>query len=158
MIDWSLRRWFDNNSTKVCSVFVFHPAEDPYCIPVAWDAEAFRGDGWERYVRQTFGLCDFRMEIRLREGCKKRRVVLYPGTMCDPTFPQPPRCVVVNARLMPKPGAKPVDVTARVQKYVGNTLRDINHMFPFDDKDDNTDRFSHVRIIDLALTLIDIPL
>lgn len=163
MLDWILRRWYDRtgSGTRVRSVYAFHAGEDPYCIPLAWDPNVFRGDGWERHVRDAFGLSDFRVEIRLQEGPqKKRRVVLYPGDACDPEFPRPPRCVVINARLMPKPdgGAEPVDVTARVQKYVGNALKNIHHMFPFDDPHDNADRFTHLRIIDLEMTLTDVPM
>jgi hypothetical protein len=31
-------------------------------------------------------------------------------------------------------------------------------MFPFDDAEDNAQRFSHVRILNLALTVVDMPL
>jgi hypothetical protein len=127
---------------------------------LAWDPEAFRGEAWVDHVRETLGRDPARLEIRLVQGSKKRRVVLYPGMSCDPSFPPSARYIVINALLVPAPDADdatPVDVTSRVQKYVGNTLRSPMHMFPFDDPDELQRRFRGVKMLDLAMSVVDVP-
>lgn len=148
---WSVVRWWctKNKETQVRKVIAFYP--DGGFEYFKWQSEAFSGAGWE-----ALG-CD-RLEFRILQKGKKRRVVLYPGTACDPTFPEPPKCVVINARLIPRKesGATAMDVTGRVQKYMGNTLKSVHHMFPFDDHDDNAARFEMVRIIDLSMKVTDV--
>ena len=94
------------------------------------------------------------MEVRYRVGGDKFRMVLRPGDVC--VFPPPPRgrgfpLAVLAATLH---GGVEVDVTRRVLKYQGAT-RDfhgthvtVRDMFPFDDHDDNAERFSHLQVID----------
>ena len=151
MFDRALRWWYSAPVDKVTRVLAFY--SDGSCDYVSWDPKKFEGSGWE-------GLdCD-RLEIRVVRKGKKRRVVLYPGDLCDPEFPPPQKHIVINARLLPRShvGATAVDVTTRVQKYMGNTLKSVHHMFPWDDHDDNAARFEMVRIIDLSMRVTDLPI
>jgi len=164
MVDAFLRWWHRRPPTKprVVKTYAFNAGDSVHGFHefVRFDPETWTGAGWEAAVRQETGFEQCRVEIRLVEGARKRRVVLYPGDLCDPTFPQPPRRVIVAARLIARQNtdASTMDITKRVQKYIGNPLKSIHDMFPFDDHADNVQRFTHVRIIDLLLTLVDVPL
>lgn len=149
MLDFVARWWYGrraakNAETRVVKAIAFF--ENGGIEYLKWDPEGFVGDAWEGIG------CD-RLELRLVQRGKKRRVVLYPGMTCDPAFPEPEKRVIINAALIPRPsvGATVVDVTKRVQKYMGNTLKSVHHMFPFDDHDDNAERFACLRTIDLAM-------
>jgi hypothetical protein len=152
VFDTILRWWYTHDDTlRVAKCIAFY--EDNTFDYLKWEPDHFEGLKWE-----DFGCA--RLEIRLVCGSKKRRVVLYPGTPCDPKFPPPQKQVVVNARLLPRPhvGATAVDVTKRVQKYMGNTLKSVHHMFPFDDHDDDAERFGTLRIIDLSMRVTDLAI
>lgn len=150
--DKVLRWWYaPDTALRVAKCIAFY--KDGTFEYLAWDPEVFMGLAWE-----DFG-CE-RLEIRVVRAGKKRRVVLYPGMPCDPEFPDPPKIVVINARLLPRPhvGATAVDVTTRVQKYMGNVLQSVHHMFPFDDHEDDAARFGTLRIIDLSMRVTDLVL
>jgi len=164
-IDAVLRWWYSSSvdkETRVKSVIAFNLGDPVFGFMkyLAWDPEKFENSNWEDHVYEETGFQDARLEIRLIQHGKKRRVVLYPEDSCDPEFPPPPRQVIINARLMaiPESGATSMDVTGRVQKYVGNTLRCVSHMFPFDDHEDNAQRFSHVHVFDLGMKVTHLPL
>lgn len=160
-------RWWSGSTTplKVVRVIAFYTGSESglgFCEYLRWDPETFSGHGWEDHVRHYTDFSDdFRLEIRILEHGRKRRVILYPGEPCDPTFTTKHRRVVVAATLVPRPdsGAPLVDVTHRMQKYMGtiDTIRSAHDMFPFDDPDDNHARFSHVRIFDLTMKVTDVP-
>jgi hypothetical protein len=101
-----------------------------------------------------------RVEIRLFDGVRKRRVVLFPGSTCDPAFPRHRvPAAVATAVLVPRQGtdAKPMSVTRRVQKYIpGNSSLSVEDMFPFDDHEDNAARFSKLRILDVAMRMYEL--
>jgi hypothetical protein len=122
---------------------------------LGWDPEAFAGRAWESHVKRCTGFDDVRVEIRIFDGVRKRRVILFPGATCDPEFPRDVAGGrVVNAVLVPRPGsgATAVNVTRRVQKYIpGNAALAADDMFPFDDHEDNADRFSKLRILDMGM-------
>lgn len=160
-IDVILRWWYASSGdkgTRVKTAIAFNKLG--FAKYLEWHPEKFENSNWEDHVYEETGFEDARLEIRLIQNGKKRRVVLYPGDPCDPEFPPPPRQVIINARLMaiPDSGATSMDVTGRVQKYVGNTLRCVSHMFPFDDHDDNAQRFSHVHVFDLGMKVTHLPL
>ena len=167
-LDRVLRWWYAAapKETRVVKVIAFNLSDchEGFHEYLAWEPAKFAGGAWEQHVLETTGFPDARLEIRLLENGKKRRVVLYPGMTCDPAFPPPPKQIIVTAQLMPRPSetageqATPMNVTARVQKYLGNSLRTVHHMFPFDDHQDNAERFSHVRAIDLSFRVSDAPL
>jgi hypothetical protein len=163
-IDAALRWWYGatDKGTRVVRVIAFNIGDPDlgFVQYLAWNPENFAKYDWEDYVYQETGFKDARLEIRLVQNGKKRRVVLYPGDPCDPEFPPPPKHVIVNARLMPikDSEASSMDVTRRVQKYVGNSLRCVSHMFPFDDHEDNVQRFSHVHVFDLGMKVTHLPL
>ena len=163
-IDVALRWWYGSpdKGTRVKTVIAFNLGDPVYGFMryLAWDPEKFTEYDWEDHVYEETGFQDARLEIRLIQHGKKRRVVLYPGDPCDPEFPPPPRHVIINARLIPikDSGASSMDVTMRVQKYVGNSLRCTSHMFPFDDHEDNAQRFSHVQVFDLGMKVTHLPL
>ena len=163
-IDAVLRWWYGSpyKETLIKRVIAFNLGDPVFGFMkyLAWDPEKFENSNWEDHVYGKTGFEDARLEIRLIQDGKKRRVVLYTGDPCDPEFPPPPRQVIINARLIPKPesGATSMDVTSRVQKYVGNTLRCVSHMFPFDDHEDNAQRFSHVHVFDLGMKVTHLSL
>ena len=163
-MDTVLRGWFAKpQGVCVSRAYAFNLSSTTsgWHEPLRFDPATWAGAGWEAEVARQAGFDDARVELRLVDCGRKRRVLLYPGDLLDPAFPPPPRKVVINARLLPRPGVPGVrgmDVTKRVQKYVGNDLRTVHDMFPFDDHEDNTERFSHVRVIDLAMTVTDVPL
>jgi hypothetical protein len=164
LFDRFLRWWFssDKKGTRVKTVLAFNIGDPALggLQYLRWDPEKFAQYDWEDHVFEQTGFKDARLEIRLVQNGKKRRVVLYPGDPCDPEFPPPPKHVIINARLIPRNsvGASSVDVTTRVQKYVGNSLRCVSHMFPFDDHEDNARRFSHVHVFDLGMKVTHLPL
>ena len=133
-VEHFLKWWYGSvpKGPRVVRVTAFDE-QDARLEYVRWDPEAFAGDAWVDHVRQVVGFQPGRLEIRLLfQGTRKRRVVLYPGSPCDPAFPPLARHIVVSATLVPSaddPDARPVDVTSRVQKYVGNSLRSPTHMF-----------------------------
>jgi hypothetical protein len=164
-MDSILRWWFKTPAggpPRVVKAFAFNHGDPAlgWHAGVRVDPESWAGRGWEDDVALQTGFSDFRVEIRIMDNQKKRRILLYPGNDYDPSFPQPARRIVISARMMPRPGtgAACMDVTRRVQKYIGNTLRNVHDMFPFDDHEDNAERFSHLRIIDLAFSVTDVPL
>lgn len=144
VVDRVLRWWYAPAPLKVCKVIAFSP-EDTHEY-LRWEPTAFEGRWWEQHVRCMTGWKPSRLEIRVLDRGKKRRVVLYPGMRCDPAFPPPPRRHMLIAQLSPRDAtqAQPVNVLSRVEKYVGNDLQSAHHMFPFDDWDDNEERFSGV--------------
>ena len=162
-MDTFLRWWFAKpQDVRVAKAYAFNVSPTPaagWHEPLRYDAAGWAGAGWEREVERLTGFARARLELRLVDCGRKRRVVLYPGDLLDPTFPPPPRKIVINARLLPRgPDARGMDVTRRFQKYIGNNLQTVHDMFPFDDHADNAERFSHVRVIDLAMTVTDVPL
>lgn len=158
-MDAVLRWWF---RSKQCAVkaYAFNAGDpgDGFHAPVTFDPEAWAGLGWEDSVQHQTGFAKARVEVRLVNGTKKRRVVLYPGDPCDPTFPDPVTKVIIHACLVPRADATAMDVTRRVQKYMGNPLRDVRHMFPFDDHTDNMQRFESIRVVDIDFGITVIPL
>ena len=162
-VEHFLKWWYGSvpKGPRVVRVTAFDE-QDARLEYVRWDPEAFAGDAWVDHVRQVVGFQPGRLEIRLLfQGTRKRRVVLYPGSPCDPAFPPLARHIVVSATLVPSaddPDARPVDVTSRVQKYVGNSLRSPTHMFPFDDPDELRRRFRCIKVIDLAMSVVDVTL
>jgi hypothetical protein len=123
----------------------FHELPARFFSPETWEEDALDATGWER----------LRVEVRYRQGDGKFRMVLRPGDRC--VFPPPRRArgfplTVLAASL--RGNDLDVDVTHRVLKYAGAT-RDfhgtrvtVRDMFPFDDHDDNAQRFKHLRVID----------
>jgi hypothetical protein len=160
-VDALLRWWYGtpDKNARVVRVLAFD-ADDVRVEYLAWDPAKF-APAWEEHVRQVTNFEPGRLEIRILQNQRKRRVVLYPGTPCDPEFPVQTKAVIVNATLMPRaadPDAKRVDVTKRVRKYAGNALQSISHMFPFDDPDDIMERWSHIRMLDLTMSVVDVPI
>lgn len=153
VFDRILRWWYSQHDDRPRVVACIAFYEDTTFEYLHWDPKTFEGLGWEDHG------CE-RLEIRLIHKKQKRRVVLYPGTPCDPEFPLPQKLVVINARLLPRPhvGSYAVDVTKRVQKYMGNTLHSVHHMFPFDDHEDDAARFGLLRIIDLSMHVTDLEI
>ena len=158
MADAALRWWYKPPSaaTKITKVYAFNlgDPDDGFHEQLDWDPAAFAGAGWA--CQTSFERA--RLEIRLIAKGRKRRVVLYPGDLCDPEFPPHAHAIVIQALFVAKKHATSMDVTRRVQKYLGNDLRSVHDMFPFDDHTDNAERFSHVRIIDLGMTVKDLAL
>jgi hypothetical protein len=161
MLDKILKWWYAKpRGMKVAKVLAFD-SDDVRVEYLKWDPVAFRGDWWD-HVAAVAGFTPSRVEFRIVDNGKKRRAVLYPGTPCDPEFPMP-RVVIVNATLVPQSDAKPVDVTNRVQKYIGNPMP-AAHMFPFDDPDALQERWKHMRVLGFGLTrgftlaAVDVPL
>lgn len=145
LLDRFLRWWYKPVPLRVCKVIAFSKDEDVHEY-LRWEPEAFEGRWWENHVRLETGFEPERLEIRLLDHGKKRRVVLYPGMYCDTAFPPPVRHRYLIAQLTPRDSTKasPVNVMRRVEKYVGNDLQSAHHMFPFDDWEDNEERFSGV--------------
>ena len=83
---------------------------------LAWDPELFAGRAWEPHVKKLTGFDDVKLEIRVQQGFKKWRVVVFPGAELDVGFDKP-SMAVVHAVLIPNEGATAMDVTRRVQKY-----------------------------------------
>lgn len=157
LVDTLLRWWYGpaRKKLRVMRVMVFDTQDR--LDYVAWDPASFEGHAWVTHVRKITQRDPARLEIRLRDGQRKRRIVLYPGMPCDPSFPPLARNFVISAVLMPREGAEPVDVTSRVQKYVGNALRSAMHMFPFDDPDALCQRFSGIKMVDFTMSVVDAP-
>lgn len=111
---------------------------------------------------------DWRVELRCTYAGRKCRIVLRK----DDELYWPPRVTpnlhhvhnmrapqgILSATLLGAPGtdAKNMDITRRAQKYAGfgneyhgTTVR-VRDLFPMDDHDDNKERFTGVRIIDLS--------
>lgn len=163
----ALCRWFFGRrraDTVVTQVIAFNlgPPNDGVLQYLSWDPDAFAGTAWEDHVHDVTGYSRARLEIRLFERGRKRRVLLHPGDSCDPSFelPDEQRQRVVYAILVPEKDsdARVVDVTKRVQKYIHNRLNDATDMFPFDDPDDLRARFAYVRVTDLRLVVRCIPM
>ena len=134
----------------------------------------FNPETWEDDVRALTGWVRFRAEVRYVFRHKKYRMVLHPGDACVfPPYEEPaaPACRlpkgVLSARLQGPPGSGiDTDVTHRIMKYQGprgNFHADLglhvrmHDMFPFDDQDDNRERFTHLRIIDTMARMCDLP-
>lgn len=163
MLDRLARWWYGPPpARRVVKVIAFNEGDPVHGFHeyLKWDPDQLYGVSWEAAVRALTGFPESRLEIRLVEGYRKRRVVLYPGEILDTDFPKSDRPLVISAKLVPVPGSGAVgmDVTRRIQKYLGNDLRSVHDMFPFDDAEDNATRFSHVRILNLALTVVDMSL
>ena len=154
--DAALRWWFKPPpaATRVTKVYAFNlgDPDDGFHEQLAWDPESFSGAGWT--CQTSFEKA--RLEIRIVAKGRKRRVVLYPGDLCDTDFPTHAHAIVIQALFVAKEHATSMNVTKRVQKYLGNDLRSVHDMFPFDDHTDNADRFSHVRVVDLGMTVKDL--
>ena len=126
-------------------------------------------DQWEEDIREVFPeWTDWRVELRCSYGDRKCRIVLRPGDslVWPPPYDTSPHVHavrapqgVLSATLLANtnvPGAKSIDVTHRVQKYAGfnhdyhgTTVR-VRDIFPMDDHDDNAERFTTLRVIDLG--------
>ena len=163
MLDRLARWWYGPPpARRVAKVIAFNEGDPVHGFHeyLTWDPDEFRGVAWQSAVRALTGFPESRLEIRLVEGYRKRRVVVYPGEILDTDFPISQRPLVMSAQLVPVAGsgATGMNVTRRIQKYLGNDLRSAHDMFPFDDAEDNAQRFSHVRILNLALTIVDMPL
>ena len=131
----------------------FHELPARFFNPETWEDDARDATGWDR----------LRLEVRYRVGTQKFRMVLRPGDVC--VFPPPPRArgfplTVLAASLH---GSIDVDVTHRVLKYAGfnrdfhGTRVTVRDMFPFDDHDDNAQRYTHMRVIDTLARTHTIP-
>lgn len=152
------------------------------CPPIDWNivaVYAFNDEGrfmdvttmfdparkdWDQAVSQYTGWPISKVEVRYvsRVGTKYR-MVLRPGDSCP--FPPSLTCArgkgFLSATIVPDsgiPGAKPVDVTARLRKYAG-PLRDFHahsgcsvrasDVLPMDDWDYVTQRFKKLVVTDL---------
>lgn len=157
-MDALLKWWYATpKGAKITKVLAFD-TDDVRVEYLQWKPDKFIGN-WEDHVRHVAKFEPSRLEIRILEKGKKRRVVLYPGTPCDPEFPLKTKHVIVSAVMIPKfEGVKPVDVTTRVQKYIGNSMASVGHMFPFDDPDALGERWSGIRLLDLTMSVVDVPL
>jgi hypothetical protein len=161
------------HAPRAYRVYVFNEGEEPgyhrevspaYFDPATWERDAVDLTGWPR----------LRVEVRYVFRHKKYRMVLHQGDTC--AFPPyqgagAPACRlpkgVLSARLQGPLGSDiDCDVTSRVVKYQGPCgdfhgglgLRvHVHELFPFDDHADNAARFSHLRVMDTAARLHDIP-
>lgn len=111
---------------------------------------------------------DWKVELRCTYGGRKCRIILRP----EDTFTWPPHmdeqatCHFHNLRAPrgilcatllgnKSVGSRDVDVTHRVQKYAGfnhdyhGTTVFVKDVFPMDDHDDNAQRFSGVRVMEI---------
>lgn len=148
---WMYSWWYGALSTGVHVKRVIVIDHDTFTY-IPWDPAECIGRRWESYVEQVLGypLSDEgRVEIRYTDGAFKKRLVLYPGDYCDPTFPKPPKRIFLSAHLITKEGARGSPVLSRVQKYHGSALQCASHMFPFEDWDVLKETYSHVDTVDL---------
>lgn len=148
---WKILAWWYKPPVGIRVVKVLVIDDDVFEY-AKWDPETFVGKGWETAIIQHTGkplTPNGRVEIRYMDGSTKKRVVLYPGQECDPTFPKPPRVFYLSATLVPRGDDTPRNVLGRVQKYHGSTLRCASHMFPFDDEDYLKEAYSHIKTVDL---------
>lgn len=148
-------------------IYVFNEGPEPGVVR-EFDPARFPLDVWETHVEDATGWTQFRLEIRYAVKGHKYRLVLRQG---DPViFPPyqdfwPARrgpSGIVSASLIRRRDQKAVDVTDRVRKYSGphadwheglsSELR-LHDMFPFDDHDDNAERFECLRAWDVRTGL-----
>lgn len=155
-------------------VYAFNEASDGESYHREIPVKYFDPATWEADVRKLTEWQSFRVEVRYTFRHKKYRMVLHPGDACAfPPYTEAaaPACRlpkgVLSARLQGRLGSGiDTDVTARVMKYqgprgdfhagLGLHVR-MHDMFPFDDHADNSARFSHLRIMDTAARLHDLP-
>lgn len=130
-----------------------------FCEYLAWDRASFEDDAWESHVERLTGFTDVKLEIRVQQGDAKWRVVLFPGMMCNPDFVKP-KFSIVRATLMPRhDDATAMDVTRRIRKYVpGNSVLAVRDMFPFDDHEDNAERFRSLVLMDMRMRVFELAL
>jgi hypothetical protein len=166
----------DHHAPAIYRIYAFNESQHPGCpgfyrelSPAYFDPAT-----WERDAKDLTGWPRLRVEVRYMFRHRKYRMVLHDGDACQfPPYGDPatPACRlpkgVLYARLQGPLGSDvDWDVTSRVMKYQGPrgdfhaslglhvTMHD---MFPFDDHADNAERFSHLRIMDTAATLHDLP-
>lgn len=143
--DWAVYKVyaFEENGA-VSNNHKYHELPPRFFCPESWEQDAKDATGWDAV----------RLEVRYSYQGSKYRMVLRPGDACafPPPLPTAFRPSVIAAALLG--GTVNVDVTRRVIKYQGaskdfhGTRVTVRDMFPFDDHDDNSERFTHMRLID----------
>jgi hypothetical protein len=152
---------------KITDAIVLRDEHDDYVNIRSWFVP---DDDWEEDVREAFpSWDDWKVELRCTYGDRKCRIVLRAGDtlVWPPSYDLHQAHIhavrapqgILSATLLIKPGipgGKNIEVTQRVQKYAGfnhdyhgTTVR-VRDIFPMDDHDDNAERFSGLRIIDLS--------
>lgn len=172
---WGGRVAASQHGPRAYRVYVFNESSD---INQGFYREIspryFDSSTWEQDVRDMTGWSRFRVEVRYVLRQKKYRMILRPGETCAfPPYQEPaaPACRlpkgVLSARLQgPKGSDIDADVTSRVLKYQGprgdfhaglGLKTYVHDMFPFDDHQENSTRFSHLRVMDTMARVTDLP-
>lgn len=153
---------------KIRKVLLLRDDHDDFLDITKW---FIPDDEWKKDIEERFPEWkDWKVEVRCTYGHKKCRIVLRPHD----DFTWPPRTEpqlnhtfhtlqaphgILSATLIPAEGvqSKSVDITARLRKYAGfgndyhGTQVKVRDIFPMDDHDDNQERFSGIRVIQLGL-------
>lgn len=160
ILDRILAWWFHpNDGIVVKSMLVIDDTRGIF-QSIPWNETLCSGSGWEEHARRCIDRDtsdDMRVEIRIVDKMTKRRIVLYPGDMCDPTFPKTTKAPLIVAQLIGKT-CKNMNVTGRVQKYEYHKLKCPTHMFPFEDDEELRLNYSHIHVFDLFFKSENLPL
>ncbi len=154
--DWAVYKVyaFEDSSDAAHENHRFHELSARFFNPDTWEDDALDATGWDRV----------RVEVRYRARGQKYRMVLRHGDVCVfPPVRRPLTMFPLTVLAASLHGELDVDVTRRVLKYQGAT-RDfhgtrvtVRDLFPFDDHDDNAERFEHLRVIDSWARVTAVP-
>ena len=156
--DWAVYRVyaFEESSDTAHENHKFHELPARFFNPDTWEEDALDATGWDQV----------RVEVRYSVRGQKFRMVLRRGDTC--AFPPVARraslsCFPLTVLAASLHGDVDVDVTRRVLKYQGaakdfhGTRVTVRDLFPFDDHDDNAERFRCLRVIDSWARVTLIP-